>query len=116
MRRILTLGTALLVVSAMAFAETYTGKLVDAGCAAQQQKDAACNPTTNTTAFAIQVSGGNMLKLDANGNAKAADALKQSNNSADRAKDPTAADNQVMATVKGTLNGDEIKVESIEVH
>ncbi|MGA3039947.1 MAG: hypothetical protein ABSF54_04055 [Bryobacteraceae bacterium] len=57
-----------------------------------------------------------MLKLDANGNKKAAEALKQSNHSADRAKDPNASDNQVMASVQGTLNGDEIKVESIEVH
>lgn len=57
-----------------------------------------------------------MLKLDANGNKKAAEALKQSNHSADRAKDPNASDNQVMASVQGTLNGDEIKVDSIEVH
>jgi hypothetical protein len=115
MRRILTLGAAVLFMSAFAFAETYMGKLVDASCV-EQQKDAACNPTVSTAAFAIQVSGGKTLKLDANGNKKAAEALKASNDSADRAKDPNASDNPVTATVQGTLNGDEIKVDSIEVH
>jgi hypothetical protein len=115
MRRILTLGAAVLFMSALSFADTFMGKLVDASCA-QQQKDAACNPTASTATFALQVSGGKMLKLDADGNQKAADALKQNNNSADRAKDPNASDTQVSATVQGTLNGDEIKVDSIAVH
>ena len=114
MRRILTLGATLLFVSALAFAETFSGQLVDARCA-QQQKDAACTPTASTSAFALQVSGGKLLKLDAAGNKKAAEALKQSNNGADRAKDPNASDSQVMATVQGTLNDDEIQVDSIEV-
>ena len=113
MRRILTLGAALLFVSAAAFAETFSGTLVDASCA-QQQKEAVCSPTASTEAFAIQVSG-KTLKLDADGNKKAAEALKESNKSADRAKDPSAS-NPVMATVQGTLKGDEIKVESIQVH
>ena len=113
MRRIITLGATLLFVSALAFAETYSGKLVDANCA-QQQKDAACTPNASTSAFAIQVSG-KTLKLDAAGNSKAAAALKVSSNGADRAQDPNAADSQVMATIQGTLNGDEIKVDSIEV-
>src|SRR5580698_9729662 len=56
MRRILTLGATALFVSALAFAETYSGKLVDASCA-QQQQDAACTPTASTSAFALQVSG-----------------------------------------------------------
>ena len=114
MRRILTLSAVVLFVSAMAFAETYTGKLVDARCA-EQQKTASCSPTATTTAFAIQASG-KMLKLDADGNKKAAAALKESGDSADRAKDPSAQDSQVTATVEGTLNGDELKVDTIEVH
>jgi hypothetical protein len=115
MRRIFTLGAAVLFMSAFAFAETYMGTLVDATCASQQ-KDAACNPNVSTTAFAVQVSGGKTLRLDAAGNKKAAQALKESNSSADRAKDPNAPDSQVTATIEGTLNGDEIKVDSIEVH
>jgi hypothetical protein len=115
MRRILTLGAALLFVSPALFAETYSGVLVDARCASQQ-KDAACAPTASTAAFAMQVSGGKTFKLDADGNKKAAQALRDSNSSADRAKDPSASDTQVMATIEGTLNGDEIKVDAIEVH
>jgi len=114
MRRIFALSAVLLFMSALAFAETYTGKLVDARCA-EQQKSAACSPTASTAAFAIQVSG-KMLKLDADGNKKAAEALKESGNSADRAKDPNAQDSQVTATIQGALNGDEIKVDTIEVH
>jgi hypothetical protein len=113
MRRILTIGAALLFVSAMALAETYTGILVDARCA-QMQKDTTCSPTATTEVFAIQVSG-KMLKLDADGNKKAAEALRENDNSADRAKDPIAGA-PVMATIEGTLKGDEIKVESIQVH
>jgi len=115
MKRTFTLGAALLFVSALAFGETFSGVLVDARCSAQQ-KDAACAPTSATTAFAIQVSGGKTYKLDAEGNAKAADAMKANSNSADRAKDPNSPDNKVMATVEGTQNGDEIKVDSIVVH
>jgi len=113
MRRILTLGAAALFVTGLACAETYTGKLVDATCA-EQQKTAACNPTTTTTTFAIQVSG-KTLKLDAEGNKKAAEALQATNNSANRAKEPNAPESEVMATVQGTVHGDEIKVESIQV-
>jgi hypothetical protein len=114
MLRVLTLSAILVFASALAFAESFSGKLVDASCASQQ-KSAACTPTASTTSFAIQVSG-KMLTLDAEGNRKAADALKASSSSADRAKDPNAADTQVMAKVEGTLNGNEIKVDSIEVH
>jgi hypothetical protein len=113
MSRVFTLSAVLLFASVLAFGETFTGKLVDANCAAQQA-NAACTPTASTSSFALQVSG-KMLKLDAEGNQKAADALKASNSNADRAKDPNAAGTQVIAKVQGTLSGDEIKVETIEV-
>lgn len=113
MLRMITLSAVLIVASAVAFGETFTGKLVDAACAAQQA-NAACAPTASTTSFAIQVSG-KMLKLDADGNQKASDALKASNTSADRAKDPNAQDGQVMAKVEGTLSGEELKVQTIQI-
>lgn len=115
MRRFLKLGASALFLSALALAETYNGTLVDASCASQQ-KSAACNPTASTTAFAIQVSDGTTYNLDADGNKKAAQALNDSNSSADRAKDPNASTSRVMATVNGTLTGSTIKVDSIEVH
>jgi hypothetical protein len=70
-------------------------------------------PTSSTASFAIQASG-KMLKLDEDGNRKAAEAWTEYNNSADRAKDPDAQ-SHVMATVEGTLSGDEIKVEAIRI-
>ncbi len=114
MRRILTLGAGVLFMSLMAFADTYSGALLDARCVDQQKDAATCNPTASTTAFALQVSG-KTLKLDADGNTKAAQALKESNSSADRAKDPAAANSQVMATVDGSLSGDQLKVDSIQI-
>ena len=113
MLKILTLSGIMVFSSALVFGETFTGKLVDASCAAQQST-ASCTPTASTAAFAIQ-SSGKVMKLDADGNKKAADALKGANSTADRAKDPNAQDTPVMAKVEGTLNGDEIKVDTIEV-
>ena len=112
MRIISTTCALLLIFAGLAFAETWTGKLVDANCA-EQDKTAACTPTSSTTAFALSAEG-KMLKLDAAGNTKAAEALKSR---ADRAKDPAAPtkETEVRATVSGTLEGDTVKVESISL-
>ena len=110
MRRVFKLSAFLVVFSALALAETWSGKLVDATCA-DQQKAEACVPTASTTAFALKTAV-KVLKLDAAGNTKAAEALKSSQKSADRAKDPKK---DVTATVQGTLSEDVIKVDSIEV-
>ncbi len=117
MFRMIAASAVLFIGSALAYGETFTGRLVDANCSAQQQSgsDSTCAPTSSTSAFALQVSG-KMLRLDADGNRKAADAIKASGNSADRAKDPDAAKSgQVMASVQGTLNGDEIKVDTVTI-
>jgi hypothetical protein len=117
MRKICTLSAILVVASVLAYAETWTGKLFDASCVDQhknEQKTDACMPTSTTASFAIQASG-KMLKLDEDGNRKAVEAWKEYNKSADRAKDPDASSDPAMATVQGTLSGDEIKVEAIEI-
>jgi len=113
MRRILTATACVALFAGLCLAETFTGKLIDASCAEQQQSATACTPNASTTAYAIEVAG-KMYKLDADGNAKAADALK---NRADRAADPDAAAKSegVKARVKGTLEGSTLKVDSIEV-
>jgi hypothetical protein len=113
MRRVLRVTAFVAFVSALAYAESWTGKLVDASCA-DQQKNAACAPTASTASFAIQASGKTM-KLDAEGNRKAAAALRERNNGANRAQDPKSVATEVTATVSGTMSGDEIKVESIQV-
>jgi hypothetical protein len=113
MRRALRVTAFIAFVSALAYAESWTGKLVDASCA-EQQKNAACAPTASTASFAIQASGKTM-KFDADGNRKAAAALRERNNGANRAQDPKAPPTDITATGNGTMSGDEIKVESIQV-
>ena len=114
MRRLLKTSLIFVAVCGLVLAETYTGKLVDASCAAQE-KNAACTPTPSTTAFAL-VAAGKMLKLDTAGNAKAAEALRENNSGANRAKDPsTLGTGGVNATVTGTAREDQLKVESIEI-
>jgi hypothetical protein len=96
----------------LALADSYSGKLLDATCYDQQKKAAACDATSTTTAFALEASG-TVYKLDAAGNAKAADALKSR---ADRATDPSKSQaKQVMAKVDGTEKGGIITVEKIDV-
>jgi len=95
----------------LAFAETWSGTLVDASCAADKKPSAECAPTSSTSSFAVVLADGKTVKLDAGGNSKAADALK---NSADRSKNPDK-NTAVTATVTGTLSGDTIQVENIDV-
>ncbi|MBZ5579512.1 MAG: hypothetical protein LAP40_23375 [Acidobacteriia bacterium] len=115
MRTFLKTSVLFVMVAGLALAETYTGKLIDAACAAQQ-KNAACTPTASTTTFAL-VASGKAMRLDAAGNTKAAEALKASNSGANRAKDPNAApgSDSVNATVTGTATGDQLKVDNIQI-
>ncbi|HTS29446.1 MAG TPA: hypothetical protein VMH81_26435 [Bryobacteraceae bacterium] len=113
MRRILTLCACVAVITTLALAESWTGRLVDASCYDQQKSATTCDPTSSTTAFAI-IAAGKAYKLDDAGNAKAVEAMK---NRADRSTNPNApASNSVAAKVTGTKDGDNtIKVESIQV-
>lgn len=110
MRTAIRLSAFAAIVSMVALAETWSGKLVDASCA-DPQKTEACVPSASTTAFALAASG-KVMKLDATGNTKAAEALKAKENSANRSKSEKG---EIMATVKGAINEDTIQVESIEV-
>ncbi len=122
MRTASKLGLLLVFVSALACAETWSGTLYDAKCVSQQEtKDlSACMPTESSTMFILQVSD-KQFKFDSEGNKKAAQAYKQSRSGAERAEDPEAPAmgaqhrETVTATVQGTLAGEEIRVESIEV-
>ena len=96
----------------MAFAESWSGKLLDASCFDQKKTSAGCDATSKSKAFALDVSG-TVYKLDAAGNSKAADALK---NRADRAADPNKPGaTEVTAKVNGAEKGGTITVESIDV-
>ena len=112
MRSILILCACTAILSGLALAESWTGRLIDASCYDQQKSATACDPTSSTTKFALVVSG-QPVKLDDAGNSQAAEALKSR---ADRSTDPNAAaGKQVAAKVSGTKEGDTIKVESIDV-
>jgi len=117
MRRFLTLLAAIGLFSVLAFAETYTGKLIDASCLSQPKPTlASCQPSSTTTTFALVDESQKVYKLDESGNSKAANALKSR---ADRSSDPNAGESKgaaiVIAKISGTMNGNVITVNSIEV-
>jgi hypothetical protein len=114
MKRTLTLLGVLMFTTALAFAGSWTGRLLDANCATRQA-NATCAPTSSTTAFAVDVNG-KILKLDAEGNKKAAEAFKTYNNGAERTKEPNSQNSSVSGTVQGTMKGNQIKVDSIDLH
>jgi hypothetical protein len=111
MRIILSFVALSSVFSMLAMAETYNGKLLDATCYDQQKKAAACDATSSTSTFALEV-GGAVHRLDRVGNTKAAAALK---NRADRSDPSQPQSKEVMAKVDGTEKGGTITVENIEV-
>jgi hypothetical protein len=108
----LLLGSGV-VFTTLAFAENWSGKLLDASCYQAQKSASACALSSKTTSFALDVSG-KIYNLDANGNSKAATALK---NRADRSADPNKgqATAAVMATVTGSEKSGTITVENIDV-
>ncbi|HEY4359323.1 MAG TPA: hypothetical protein VGN17_00040 [Bryobacteraceae bacterium] len=107
MKTFTKLGLALCLTAALGFAENFSGKLVDANCKAPaDQKDtgalSSCAPTRATTVFAVQTPDGKMYRLDASGNSKAMASVKQ---------DP----DKTNVTISGSLDGQTLKVESIEI-
>ena len=112
MQKILLSLASSSIFAMLAFGGSWSGKLIDASCYSQQKKAAGCEATSTTTAFALDVSG-KFYTLDANGNSKAATAMKSR---ADRAVDPANPQaNQIMAKVSGTESGGTIAVDSVDV-
>jgi hypothetical protein len=116
MRRLLIIMAAVGVFSALGLAETYTGKLIDSSCLSKPKPTlASCQPSSDTTTFALVDDSMKVYKLDDAGNKKAANALK---NRSDRSSDPNGAPkgaSLVLAKITGTMNGNMITVDSIEV-
>jgi hypothetical protein len=115
MRTIVTLTTFATLFAVSAFADTFSGNLIDISCLSKPQPTVAtCQPNSSSMSFGLVDNQGKVVKLDEDGNSKAAAALK---NRADRSADPDAPSkgNPVVATIKGTLQGSTLKVESIEV-
>jgi hypothetical protein len=115
MGKIYALSTLLLFARCLPSAEMWTGQLFDANCVEQNkelQKYEECKPATRTASFSLQASG-RMLKLDANGDKKAAAAWRDYLDSADRSTNPDARHQALTAVIQGTVNGDLIKVDAI---
>jgi len=95
-----------MLFSAAAFAESYSGTLIDSMC---KGKDVAehtkkCAMGCAKSGFGLVTPDGKFLKFDEAGNAKAMAALKA-----------TAKDKDLKATVTGTEDGDTLKVDSISL-
>lgn len=114
MKTITKLGLILCMTGVAGYAETWTGKLIDASCLESNANkppkidklDKDCAPTPATTAFAV-IADGKVFKLDATGNSKVAADVYGGAVKADHDRD-------VNVTVKGSLQGDTIRVESVK--
>src|ERR1041384_1716174 len=105
MRKLFSVCGILAAVAGLALAaENYTGKLLDGSCYDQSKAAKGCDATGSTTQFVLDV-GGKIFKLDAAGNAKAADAMKSR---ADRSANPDrAAGSAINAKVSGAKEGED---------
>ena len=132
MRRTLTLLAISAMFATFAFAESWSGTLLDASCydrqaqqsggqsqsaqsqTAQSSAAQACQATSQTSAFALETNG-KIYKLDSAGNQKVGSAMK---NHAERSTPGAAGAGQsskMMATVEGTESGGTIKVERVDI-
>jgi hypothetical protein len=104
MKRLLGISAGFALLSVAAFAETWSGTVVDTMC---KGKDLAthtrqCALGCAKGGFGIVTADGKFVKFDEEGNAKALAALKASKK-----------DKDLKATVSGTLQDDVIHVDSI---
>jgi hypothetical protein len=109
MQAIVKLGMAVTLAAGCSYAESWTGKLVDATCLPKKEEPAKCDATGGTLNFAIQTADGKTLKFDAEGNVKTGAVLRAFPD----AKGPNV-------TVTGTMmnvSADEkvLRVEAIEI-
>jgi len=111
MRRLFILAASAALLSTLAFAETWTGKLIDAKCSNPDKSAKECDAGSSTTSFVLVVEG-KAYSFDSAGNKLAVEAIK---NRADRAADPNNPKTQINAKVTGSMEGDTLKVATVEV-
>ena len=121
MKMITKTGLAICFAGALCYAENWNGKLIDATCydnstskttsssdhTARGKLEKECAPTSTTSSFAIQTSKSTVYKLDSAGNAKAVAAMQAGTFKSD-------SDGDVHVSVSGTLQGNTVKVDSIQ--
>jgi hypothetical protein len=117
-RPFVRLLSLLCMASGFGFAATWSGNLVDANCYRNMQQNhnlsespvvrnvdleiRACSPKSKTHVFSIVQPNGVNVRLDANGNARAAGLIRQTSHRA-----------SLYVTVDGAMNGKTIAVNSI---
>ena len=116
MRTAAKLGLVLGLFAAISYADTWSGKLLDAACVERNRESPdrnskktgnppTCVASPSTGAFALQTSDGKVYRLDPAGNSKAATALRGNPDN----KSPEA-------DIAGAMEGQILKVDSISVH
>ena len=92
--------------SAVCFAESWTGTVVDVMCKANDLANHTrdCALSCSKSGYGLVLADGKFLKFDERGNAKTLAALKASHK-----------DKDLKAKVSGTLQGNVINVESIDL-
>jgi hypothetical protein len=101
-------AAALLVLtSALSFGQSWTGRLVDAVCktanAGEDSFTALCPATPTTHLFALQLPNSKVLILNAAGNEKADDAIRN------------ALKTDVHVRITGSRDGSMVRVQKIEI-
>jgi len=96
----------LTIFPAMMLAETWNGTLVDAMCKKQDlaSHTTKCAISCAKSGYGLVLADGKFVKFDEAGNAKALAALKAINK-----------EKELKAKVTGTLDGDTVQVESVEL-
>src|SRR5437870_1405548 len=106
MKRMLMLSVGVSMLSIGAFAESWTGTLVDVMCKGKDLSShtSKCAVNCAKSGYGLVLSDGKFVKFDEGGNAKALATLKS-----------TAKESDLKAKVSGSLDGDTVKVTSIEL-
>src|SRR3984893_5781968 len=105
MKRI-SLIFAVSLLASSAFAETWSGTLVDVMCKGKDLAGhtAKCAVSCAKSGYGLVLADGKFVKFDEGGNAKVLAALK-----------PTSKEKDLKAKVNGALDGDTVTVSSIEL-
>ena len=106
MKPILVAPLFTLVFAGLAAAETWSGTVVDVMCKGKDlaSHTAKCAVSCAKSGYGLVLSDGKFVKFNESGNAKALAMLKATNKEKD-----------IKAKVTGELQGDVIKVETIEI-
>jgi hypothetical protein len=104
--RAMKTAALLALFSGLAFAETWNGTLVDVMCKKQDLAGhtTKCAIACSKSGYGLVLADGKFVKFDEAGNAKALAALKV-----------TGKEKDLKAKVTGTLDGETVQVESVEL-